>query len=260
VHHSSKKQEQTNESTNRRCDLTRSVCQLQQHDQPAGRPLPSILRSDGATIAACTGRVEGAAAQGVYAAVQQSTPPYPPDHTSACVCPAACTCSIQERNRHAEARVWLFTSLSQLQHLSPSARCACFHPCFTELTDANSSSRRGDPRITVHPPTQPSPVAACHEAELQLLQLLAESAPADVSTLLLRDPQWLCSFLTASQERIRAWFGHFGPTGIQHFKFGARALANYALAQRSQVWQHLVWAGKHSQSPVAVAAKPHYFG
>lgn len=90
--------------------------------------------------------------------------------------------------------------------------------------------------------------------------MLTESAPADVSTLLLRDPDWLCSFLTASSDHIKAWFGHFGPTGIQHFKYGAKALANYALAERVGAWAHLVWKGKHSQSPVAVASKPHYFG
>ena len=27
-----------------------------------------------------------------------------------------------------------------------------------------------------------------------------------------------------------------------------------------QVWERLVWRGKHAQAPVAVAAKPHYFG
>lgn len=93
-----------------------------------------------------------------------------------------------------------------------------------------------------------------------MLQLLVESVPADVSALLLRDPDWVCSFLTASRDRIRAWFAHFGPTGISQLQYGARAIANYALAERAEAWHHLVWAGKHSQSPVAVAAKPHYFG
>lgn len=66
--------------------------------------------------------------------------------------------------------------------------------------------------------------------------------------------------MTASTDHIKAWFGHFGPTGIQHFKYGAKALANYALAERVGAWGHLMWKGKHSQSPVAVASKPHYFG
>lgn len=62
----------------------------------------------------------------------------------------------------------------------------------------------------------------------------------------------------ASQTALAA--GGFGPTTIQHFKYGAKALANYALAERAEAWRHLVWSGKHAQSPVAVAAKPHYFG
>lgn len=88
---------------------------------------------------------------------------------------------------------------------------------------------------------------------------MAEAVPADVSALLLRDPDFLRSFLTSSRDTIKAWFQHFGPTSIQHFKWGARALANYALAERQTAWQHLVWVGKHSQSPVAVAVKHHYF-
>lgn len=153
---------------------------------------------------------------------------------------------MQDLSHRGEAKAWLVHSLAQLQHVSRAARWACFLPC-----NDNSSSSRSN---------SSSPVASCREAELHLLQLLAELAPADVSTLLLRDPDWVCSFLTASTDRVKAWFGGFGPTSIQHFKYGARALANYALAERADAWRHLVWSGKHSQSPVAVAAKPHYFG
>jgi hypothetical protein len=173
-------------------------------------------------------------------------------------------CCLQDRTNRGEAKTWLINTFAQLQHISPSARWACFHPCNSYLDSSDSSSRRrpSTSRSSAAQQQRPhtSPVAVLKEAQLHVLQLLAELAPADVSTLLLRDPDWLCSFLTASRDRIKAWFGGFGPTSIQHFKYGARALANYALAERAEAWRHLVWSGKHSQSPVAVAAKPHYFG
>lgn len=175
---------------------------------------------------------------------------------------ALCACCLQDRVNRGEAKTWLINTLAQLQHISPSARRACFHPCNTALNSSDSSRRSPSASRSSSAQQQrphASPVASCRDAELHLLQLLAELAPADVSTLLLRDPDWLCSFLTASRDQIKAWFGGFGPTSIQHFKYGARALANYALAERAEVWRHLVWSGKHSQSPVAVAAKPHYF-
>lgn len=74
-------------------------------------------------------------------------------------------------------------------------------------------------------------------AELQLMQLLAESQPQEVSRLLLRDPTWLCRYLTTSPAKVSAWFGHFDPSGgISRFKFGAKALANFALKERASVW------------------------
>ncbi|WIA18938.1 hypothetical protein OEZ85_003607 [Tetradesmus obliquus] len=73
------------------------------------------------------------------------------------------------------------------------------------------------------------------------------------------DPCSLPGINFRSPATTAAWFGQFSLAGIQHFKHGARALANYALTNRSEVWQLLVWAGKHDQAPVAVAARPHYF-
>lgn len=68
-------------------------------------------------------------------------------------------------------------------------------------------------------------------------------------------PTLLRSFFDRSDTLIQAWFGHFSTSGIQHFKRGAPALAHYALGRRDEVWRHLVWAGRHPQAPVAVAAK-----
>ena len=47
--------------------------------------------------------------------------------------------------------------------------------------------------------------------------------------------------------------------GMRRFKYGAAALAQYALAHRDEMWHLLAWQGRHSQAPVAVAQRPHYF-
>ena len=46
---------------------------------------------------------------------------------------------------------------------------------------------------------------------------------------------------------------------LSEFKYGAAALAQYSLSHRSDMWHLLHWRGKHSQAPIAVASKPHYF-
>lgn len=43
------------------------------------------------------------------------------------------------------------------------------------------------------------------------------------------------SHAAGSDAAIRLWFSHFSMEGISHFKYGARALAHYALANRSEV-------------------------
>jgi hypothetical protein len=44
-----------------------------------------------------------------------------------------------------------------------------------------------------------------------------------------------------------------------NFPYGAGALARYALLSRDSAWKYLEWQGRHSQTPVVVTAKPHYF-
>ncbi|CAI7930737.1 unnamed protein product [Closterium sp. NIES-54] len=46
---------------------------------------------------------------------------------------------------------------------------------------------------------------------------------------------------------------------VRNHRFGAQALAEFAFARREEHWHRLVWAGKHAQTPVTVAARPHYF-
>lgn len=82
-------------------------------------------------------------------------------------------------------------------------------------------------------------------AQRQLLSLLCEHAPAAVAETLGRSSQLLSSFFTSSERHIRMWFGHFHMGGISHFKYGARALANFALAHR--------WGRKRAHRPMTVA-------
>ncbi|PNH10113.1 hypothetical protein TSOC_003196, partial [Tetrabaena socialis] len=60
-------------------------------------------------------------------------------------------------------------------------------------------------------------------------------------------------------RRVLLWFSHFSMEGMRGFRFGAYALAHYALAHREDMWDLLVWEGKHPQAPVSVAGKTHYF-
>lgn len=54
------------------------------------------------------------------------------------------------------------------------------------------------------------------------------------------------------------WFSEFAFDGGSDHKRGARALAQFAFANRDICWEELEWRGKHGQSPAVVATKPHY--
>ena len=56
---------------------------------------------------------------------------------------------------------------------------------------------------------------------------------------------------------LKSFFGNFRYDG-EHLK-GAKALQQYALRKRENVWHHLRWRGKNSQSPVVCATKPGTF-
>lgn len=186
------------------------------------------------------------------------------------ICCPLCThfAAQDDPNNRGEAKSWLIYTVAHLQHdtIPSTARLACFDPC---SSPSSSSNRRGNTsdeyyatdrhRGSSREQQQQSPVSSCKPAVLQLLQLLCDAQPQAVAQLLSKDADFLCSYLTSSPAVTSSWFGHFSLAGIQHFKFGARALANYALTHRTEVWQYLVWAGKHDQAPVAVAGKPHYF-
>ncbi|GFH26613.1 uncharacterized protein HaLaN_24789, partial [Haematococcus lacustris] len=100
-----------------------------------------------------------------------------------------------------------------------------------------------------------------HDTQLQqhLLLMMCEQQPREVAQLLAQQPSVIQDFFAESDRRIMLWFSHFSMDGMPSFKYGAKALAHYALMHRDVVWQLLVWEGKHAQAPVSVATKTHYF-
>ncbi|KXZ44258.1 hypothetical protein GPECTOR_70g489 [Gonium pectorale] len=96
---------------------------------------------------------------------------------------------------------------------------------------------------------------------MQFLLLVSEMWPDKVADVLLDQPQVFIDFFQGpgSGRRIALWFSHFSMEGMRAFKYGAWALAHYALAHREEMWDLLQWEGKHPQAPVSVAAKTHYF-
>eukprot|EP00696_Hemimastix_kukwesjijk_P005495 gnl/Hemi2/16932_TR5624_c0_g1_i1.p2 gnl/Hemi2/16932_TR5624_c0_g1~~gnl/Hemi2/16932_TR5624_c0_g1_i1.p2 ORF type:complete len:446 (-),score=88.91 gnl/Hemi2/16932_TR5624_c0_g1_i1:32-1369(-) len=59
------------------------------------------------------------------------------------------------------------------------------------------------------------------------------------------------SFFSESDERIRQWFDHFGPP----FKRGAKALYNFCVQQRDNVWKDIKWEGAGA-SPIVCVHQP----
>ncbi|KAJ9520790.1 hypothetical protein QJQ45_013967 [Haematococcus lacustris] len=146
------------------------------------------------------------------------------------------TTSLQDhRAVYSEAKAWLLHSLSAL-------------PCVSAATQEDVLfSYRGPPKG--------------HDTQLQqhLLLMMCEQQPREVAQLLAQQPSVIQDFFAESDRRIMLWFSHFSMDGMPSFKYGAKALAHYALMHRDVVWQLLVWEGKHAQAPVSVATKTHYF-
>lgn len=160
-----------------------------------------------------------------------------------------------------EAKSWLIETVASLRNVDPSTSLACFLGAASgprHCAPSPGAGRRGGAPPSPHTPA-PRPGRA---AERQLLRLACQLRRGPVSALLASSPSVLRAFFSRSDAVATAWFGGFSAAagGIGAFQPGAAALANYALAHRDEAWRHLVWAGKHPQAPVAVAAKPHYFG
>jgi len=176
-----------------------------------------------------------------------------------------------------EAKAWLVATISQQQGLTRAVRLACLLPAL------HGHGRAPLPR--------PSTTTGLPQmAQRQLLRLLCEMNAQPAVELLSTFPgmcaiaegcfaEHACStgchsntlsnpcacadllrdFFKRSDAAIRGWFSHFSMGGISEFRHGALALANWTLTHRDTAWQHLVWSGRHSQAPVAVASKTHYF-
>ncbi|EFN58578.1 hypothetical protein CHLNCDRAFT_50380 [Chlorella variabilis] len=143
------------------------------------------------------------------------------------------------RSNSKEARQWLINSIAGLgiQHAATKRRR------FTQFLPGGAACRGAE-----------------HQAlGLAALQLLFEAAPAEVGALVAQDASLLRRFFKSDPKRGPLWFGHFSMEGMRRFKYGAAALAKYALTNRAEVWHLLAWQGRHPQAPVAVAQRTHYF-
>eukprot|EP00884_Botryococcus_braunii_P004794 jgi/Botrbrau1/14315/Bobra.0287s0008.1 len=145
-----------------------------------------------------------------------------------------------------EALLWLTTAVTQLSSPAPEVVTKKFF----KLLEARTYTRN-DWRRTFR---------------LQFLQLACEHAPEKVAATLLTEPKVFRAFFANKglgdshcEQRINLWFNHFRLDNAPTFTRGAKALARYAFMHREQVWDLLVWAGKHPQSPISVVAKPHYW-
>ncbi|CAL8466837.1 g6373 [Coccomyxa elongata] len=83
----------------------------------------------------------------------------------------------------------------------------------------------------------------------QVAELLFDCKPEAYASL----------FLMAKLQDILLWFDHFTDNGLGQFQFGSKALAQYALRKREEVWDLLVWSSTHAHAPVTVATQPHLF-
>ncbi|KAJ9520968.1 hypothetical protein QJQ45_022712 [Haematococcus lacustris] len=122
-----------------------------------------------------------------------------------------------------------------------------------------SSKRAVQPQPCKSRAQQGLPSGLDTQLQQHLLLMMCEQQPREVAQLLAQQPSVIQDFFTESDRRIMLWFSHFSMDGMSSFKYGAKALAHYALMHRDVVWQLLVWEGKHAQAPVSVATKTHYF-
>ncbi|KAL6762766.1 hypothetical protein V8C86DRAFT_2510710 [Haematococcus lacustris] len=122
-----------------------------------------------------------------------------------------------------------------------------------------SSKRAVQPQPCKSRAQQGLPSGLDTQLQQHLLLMMCEQQPREVVQLLAQQPSIIQDFFSESDRRIMLWFSHFSMDGMSSFKYGAKALAHYALMHRDVVWQLLVWEGKHAQAPVSVATKTHYF-
>lgn len=169
--------------------------------------------------------------------------------------------SLVTRGARSEAKLWLCSALSTLS-ISPRRQINLFMKLL-----------RSKPRKK--------------QLVSQLLQLMFQKRPKKLGSVLAKRSYLLEKFFQGDEEeslykiqffyymileifafmlllfagdpkRILEWFSEFASDGGSDHKRGAKALAQFAFANRDICWEELEWRGKHGQSPAVVATKPHY--
>ncbi|KAF8105658.1 hypothetical protein N665_0157s0223 [Sinapis alba] len=140
--------------------------------------------------------------------------------------------SLVTRGARSEARLWLCSALSTLS-VSPRRQVNLFM------------------RLLRSKPRKKQLVS-------QLLQLMFDKRPKKLGYVLSKRSYLLERFFEGNPKRILEWFSEFAFDGGSDHKRGAKALAQFAFANRDICWEELEWRGKHGQSPAVVATKPHY--
>jgi hypothetical protein len=140
--------------------------------------------------------------------------------------------SLVTHGARSEARLWLCSALSTIS-ISPSKQLNIFMKLL-----------RSKPRKM--------------QFLSQVLTMMFEKRPRKLGFLLAKRSYILEKFFEGNQKRILEWFSEFAYDGGSDHKRGAKALAQFAFANRDICWEELEWRGKHGQSPAVVATKPHY--
>ncbi|KAJ4900815.1 Uncharacterized protein Rs2_14766 [Raphanus sativus] len=140
--------------------------------------------------------------------------------------------SLVTRGARSEAKLWLCSALSTLS-ISPRRQINLFMKLL-----------RSKPRKK--------------QLVSQLLQLMFQKRPKKLGSVLAKRSYLLEKFFQGDPKRILEWFSEFASDGGSDHKRGAKALAQFAFANRDICWEELEWRGKHGQSPAVVATKPHY--
>ncbi|XP_023640742.1 uncharacterized protein LOC17875550 isoform X2 [Capsella rubella] len=141
--------------------------------------------------------------------------------------------SLVTRGGRSEARLWLCSALSSV-NISSRKQLSIFMKLL-----------RSKPRMI--------------QFVSQLLTMMFEKRPRKLGSLLAKRSYILERFFEGNPKRILEWFSDFAYDGGSDHKRGAKALAQFAFANRDTCWEELEWRGKHGQSPAVVATKPHYF-
>ncbi|KAL0036260.1 hypothetical protein WJX79_010495 [Trebouxia sp. C0005] len=147
------------------------------------------------------------------------------------------TQSGENTDRHT-LRLWLISAASKLEEVQPSRTWGRLEPLLQTGNHSSDTSQAFG---------------------VYLLQLVCDVEPSKVGRLLAHHPKIIRNFFRDHPQHITTWFQSSYVGSISEFRNGAKALAQYALLHRAEMWDLLVWQGKHPQAPVAVAAKPYYF-